>query len=730
MIPQTKPSPDTLKAIYGGISDYKSPQGELFDLTQEDIQQIVKLLFEMPYTHKTCESLLQETQAIAMKTSVADKKMEVQLLDIATQLPYLKSTISALLNPEFHINFLQNRRTQNHTEKEALTLFEIISGSPQWVQAEAEVVIPQSKTLAKGVKAALTESMNQDEQVASYEKPSMERAQELWHEFIDKLGRTKGEYVHEDDTDGIRAIQDILHSKIKDIVAGEKKPFDILFETSERAFEWLENTKAWNNFRRIIWREFIQNLELEYNVKLGFCYRYATDATSKTKPKQQTIPLPMKQYSNLSIKETPGNFLAKIYKDYSIWPIPVINAKEHFTTYAGQDANKIEWLVREIVKPRDGFPALCVSPEYNTSFVFAALNQITERYRKERDEKKISRTVSASDLIRLNQLWGQMYAKAQEKGLPIPPNPFLKLSDYADNIVITWAEKLLAGDGIWTFAGLFSEHFRCHVILVSSTWDTSRLPKVREDPKKKRPNIDMQYLWFHTINIPPPADTVVLGQMKAYLQKNIANTLYGESTKINFSDNFYNAIKTIAQWDYTYLKQILNKVASLSAEHTWAQTNESEQNIFTELYMHCKQGRLFKLPLPMTFDDVFQIITAYLVNYIQHAHPANEYKTVGDFIVNDTIAKYISYFYLAPHNGTAPLQWYWAKQLVEMLSTHGLRYTQTNLKDYKSQSLQGHESAMFKDLCAVIDKQTINKLLIGEIDKTISPVITDPLTAL
>jgi hypothetical protein len=50
------------------------------------------------------------------------------------------------------------------------------------------------------------------------------------------------------------------------------------------------------------------------------------------------------------------------------------------------------------------------------------------------------------------------------------------------------------------------------------------------------------------------------------------------------------------------------------------------------------------------------------------------------------------------------------------------------LKDYKAQPLQGQEQAMFKDLCSVIDKQTINKLLTGEIDKKISPVITDPLS--
>jgi hypothetical protein len=108
--------------IYSGVENYQ-PQGELFQLTQEDIQQIIKIIFELPYTSQFCEILLQQTQAIAMNTSVADKQVEALLHDIAAQLPYLKSTIYTLLNPEFHIGFLQNRRTQDHTDNEALTLY-------------------------------------------------------------------------------------------------------------------------------------------------------------------------------------------------------------------------------------------------------------------------------------------------------------------------------------------------------------------------------------------------------------------------------------------------------------------------------------------------------------------------------------------------------------------------------------------------------------------------------
>jgi hypothetical protein len=100
----------------------------------------------------------------------------------------------------------------------------------------------------------------------------------------------------------------------------------------------------------------------------------------------------------------------------------------------------------------------------------------------------------------------------------------------------------------------------------------------------------------------------------------------------------------------------LNKVASLSAEYAGNQTDESEQKVFIELYMHCKDGRLFKLPLPIVYDDVSQVITAHVVNYFQNAHPDNADKTIGDFAVNDMVAKYISYFYLTSHNGTAPLQ--------------------------------------------------------------------------
>jgi hypothetical protein len=43
------------------------------------------------------------------------------------------------------------------------------------------------------------------------------------------------------------------------------------------------------------------------------------------------------------------------------------------------------------------------------------------------------------------------------------------------------------------------------------------------------------------------------------------------------------------------------------------------------------------------------------------------------------------------------------------------------------QPLQGQEQAMFKDLCSVIDKQTITKLLTGHIDSVISPIQKDPL---
>ncbi len=279
-MPGIRPSPSTLSILYGEVKNYQltdSPK-ELFPLTQEEIKQFIKILFETPYTNSVCEQLLQQTQAIATQTAQADEVFREQLLDIALQLPYLKSTIYTLLDPQFHATFLQDRlqhiAAQNSDQASTQTLFEIISTSPQWMQEEDKTTIPQSHLLQKNVKTALIEATtttttNIPEESTDQETPSLQRAQELWSAFIEKLERTQGEYIREDDKEGYAAIRSILNSKCVDVVKNENsdRQYRIVIQTSEKASQRLEENKQGKVVLRTLRRDIIGTLGHEYNIK-------------------------------------------------------------------------------------------------------------------------------------------------------------------------------------------------------------------------------------------------------------------------------------------------------------------------------------------------------------------------------------------------------------------------------------------------------------------------------
>jgi hypothetical protein len=757
LVPWLKPSPNTLSLLYSETSNYKSSptQTELFAMSIEDIKELINILFELPYTNKISEEILQRTQAIATKTAQADNILHEQLLDIASQLPYLKSTIYTLLDPNFHADFLQDRlqhiaKKTSVQQTETQTLFEILSTSPQRKKEEQNIEIPQSSSLQKNVKAALinaTTTQNiwpEENQNEAKETPSLERLQELWNVFTEKLERTQGEYYKEGDTNSYKAIRDILHSKCVAVVPSKNKSYNMVLQTSERAYVWLEESKQGWGILKLLNHNIAMPLWHEYQTEIWLEYRCMLSETNKKKP-QNTLPLALHQQSDFLAKEKTSPFLGKIYKDYNVAPIPLIDYKKHLAAYDNIDKRILDNCHKEILRPRNWVPVLSISASHNSQYIFATLNKVIEWYKENRWEKRIARTISAQDLIKLNQLWGQMYRNAIHENKKAPDNPFLKISDFTNYLVITGAEKFLAWEGLGTFSWLFHDRWNCHTILISSHGDVNHLPDTWTDPNKEehrkklenmkergikpskqdeeksfRPDIPMKSaMWFNQVNIPNASEETELGHIAAILQNNLASVLHWQ-TAPQFSSSFYMGIKKIAQGDFAYLKQIMQLVTQLCWE------SHDEKEIFTRLYMHCKNKRLFKTPLDITTEEIYQIVAAYTVPYVRSLHINNNDFTIGDVIVKDAVARMMAYIY-SPHRETAPFTTQSHKKIVETLLHHGLSYKQSDIKSHRSMYIKNWEKEAFQNLCSLIDQQLINKLLCGNIDTTLSPIQIDPI---
>jgi len=85
-----------------------------------------------------------------------------------------------------------------------------------------------------------------------------------------------------------------------------------------------------------------------------------------------------------------------------------------------------------VVASKNGAPNVCVSPDNNFSFLFAALNARQDFYGETRNEKRLCRTIDAQKLIALNTLGGKRFAEGKKD----VPNPFYTLLGSTHKLVV------------------------------------------------------------------------------------------------------------------------------------------------------------------------------------------------------------------------------------------------------------------------------------------------------
>lgn len=659
---------------------------------------------------------------------------------IADQIVWLKPIVAMLLSPEFHNHissqqsvFEQEDGGDNAAER---VIFQYMTTSPLWKVQESIELKRQAQAFTRNLRNQLVRALENTQW-----QPTVAAGQDMLKELQRYVSQHESKFTHIGDKNAQRMLDEFQKVTCAAMTPGEwaeaNKYYMTLNIPTNEFYEWIEDTNGkWHGSDLLnAMISMLQTLSKHWWVKVSLDYRVFEPAVKKW---QATLPLATKQEAKLPDDiVTPSAQMMWLFKKYGVsFTIPKIAANAYFeqyiahekTTERGQNDENYMAMYKQniffqrdsvVVASKNGAPNVCVSPDNNFSFLFAALNARQDFYGETRNEKRLCRTIDAQKLIALNTLGGKRFAEGKKD----VPNPFYTLLGSTHKLVVLWAEEFLQGKWPGTLLQLVKNKHTADIIFLSSTGNLAKLADEyyeSSDKDKKNPIHVPRLLKTNTVEIPVPHPDLVAKSMKDVIMKTLAQfpSLFEAPPTLTYSEAFYTAIQKMAGADYACRRDMLEYVA----RNCISTSNEKDmlQKVYHEYRWYLKS------PISISLDEIHQVVADFVLDV---ASKHNEEAIITDDYVEYEIIKNIAYIYLQKHKETMPLEPASSQELHDFLKKkiyHQRMVTKSALELYGNQKTLKDDIMTFMHICERVNEQIINKLLLGKIDSTLSPKHKNP----